>query len=157
MMKKFWDKVHVGSPEQCWPAKGTPEKSGYVHVKVDGRAYYAHRFAYFIAVGDIPDGHVVRHRCNNSVCCNPAHLLSGTQAQNNADTRASGHAKIGSAHHWAKMTETKVVEALFAHYTEGRSIKDLAEAYDLDYSTMWAILTGRQWKHVYDFVMAEIR
>jgi len=33
----------------------------------------------------IPDGHVVRHRCDNPPCINPEHLITGTQGQNIQD------------------------------------------------------------------------
>lgn len=133
----------------CWQHVNKPMPSGYVQVSMNGKTYLAHRLAYFLAVGDIPDGHVVRHMCNNPSCCNPAHLETGTQADNNADTRAAGRNKFGSAHHNAKLTEVQVVEILLAHHRDGESIASLARRFDFDYSAMWEIVSGRRWKHVY--------
>ncbi len=40
------------------------------------------RFAYAQFVGPIPDGWSVHHKCNNRICCNPAHLQALTQREN---------------------------------------------------------------------------
>lgn len=50
--------------------------------------YKAHRLAYELFVGPIPDGHVVRHACDNPRCINPAHLITGTQRDNVLDAVA---------------------------------------------------------------------
>lgn len=62
----------------CW-VYGPP----FTYGQIDGRA--AHRVAYERWVGPIPDGHVVRHRCDNPPCINPEHLITGTQGQNIQD------------------------------------------------------------------------
>lgn len=44
--------------------------------------YRAHRVAYILTKGDIPDGLLILHSCGNRRCCNPAHLRQGTQSEN---------------------------------------------------------------------------
>jgi len=91
---RFWDRIDTSG--DCWLWTGGTFKNGYGMVamgrKPDGRAVngYAHRIAYGLINGPIPDGLVVRHRCDNPPCCNPDHLLIGTQAENIADAQRQG-------------------------------------------------------------------
>jgi hypothetical protein len=59
---------------------------------------YAHRRALELATGQsIPAGQLVRHSCDNPPCCNPAHLSTGTHADNAADMVARGRSTRGRA------------------------------------------------------------
>jgi hypothetical protein len=86
--------LHV-SPEPntgCWLWTGALNNMGYGRLKVggrDGKSVYAHRVAYQLFVGPIPDGKVLDHRCSNTWCCNPAHLDPTSQADNVRRGRAS--------------------------------------------------------------------
>lgn len=72
---------------QCWPM---PNNKGYGMVRVDGRLDTAHRVAYSITKGEIPEGLVVRHDCDNPPCFNPAHLFVGTHQDNVDDKEKKG-------------------------------------------------------------------
>lgn len=87
----FWAKVDRRGPDECWPWLGYIDRDGYGHfaVPADGRQddTPAHRYAYTIAVGPIPDGHQIDHTCHTRAvktctgnatcahrrCCNPRH------------------------------------------------------------------------------------
>lgn len=55
----------------------------------------AHRFAWELTNGPIPDGMNVLHACDNRACCNPAHLFLGTQKDNMIDMHAKGRGAKG--------------------------------------------------------------
>lgn len=117
-------KLFQGNPGECWrlpDGVATPNGNGYVRIHVDRERWFAHRLAYTIFVGPIPEGLVVDHVCHNKdgscpggptclhrQCVNPAHLEAVTQAVNalrglspaaaNArrDTCSQGHPLVAS-------------------------------------------------------------
>lgn len=75
--------VHDGS--QTLPRGMKPGSLGYTQTGYRGGREMTHRLMYLLAVGAIPAGHVVSHRCDNPPCCNPAHLKAATELENSAD------------------------------------------------------------------------
>lgn len=76
-----------------WTA-GTSE--GYGTFTIDGRTYRAHRVAYRYFVGEIPEGLMILHSCDNRLCVNPDHLSAGTALDNTRDMIAKGRDKFAS-------------------------------------------------------------
>lgn len=82
---RFWDKVDRRGRRECWPWLAYRRPSGHGRLKWDGRTESAYRVAFLLSVGPIPAGALVRHRCGNAWCVNPAHLELGDYADNGAD------------------------------------------------------------------------
>lgn len=85
---RFWSKVRVGRPGVCWPwQEKSRNEFGYGIFRAPGDIglVKAHRFAWMQANGHLHPDVVIRHKCDNPPCCNPAHLLAGTQQDNISD------------------------------------------------------------------------
>jgi len=78
---KFWASIDRTS-DDCWLWKGCRNSSGYGTVFFDGKSQGAHRVAYTLKHGSIPDGTEIDHLCRNRACCNPAHLEAISHAEN---------------------------------------------------------------------------
>lgn len=98
--ERFWAKVDKAGPDDCWlwtGGKGGTAKHvyGIFRLSAGGKTYCAHRFAYELTHGEIPDGMEVdhRHTCSK-LCVNPAHLRLATGKQNKENLRG-GHGRSG--------------------------------------------------------------
>ena len=98
LAERFWPKVDVRGPDECWPWRATQWR-GYGKIGIGGATgtdVRAHRVSWEIHNGPIPAGMLVCHRCDAPSCVNPAHLFLGTQRDNMADMLAKGrHAHAG--------------------------------------------------------------
>lgn len=81
--EKFW--ARVARSDGCWLWTGGTGPRGYGVVRYQGAAFRAHRLAWILTHGPIPEGLFVCHHCDNPPCCNPAHLFLGTGADNMRD------------------------------------------------------------------------
>lgn len=73
-------------PELCWPwTAHLGGRDGRGYMTLDGRRRLAYHIVYEIFNGPIPEGIKIRHTCDNPACCNPKHLVPGTQGDNEND------------------------------------------------------------------------
>lgn len=77
--ERFW--ALVTKTETCW-IFGRLKPNGYGAFSAYGHSATAHRFAYELMVGPIPDGLSIDHLCRRPACVNPAHLEAVTQWEN---------------------------------------------------------------------------
>lgn len=83
---KFIDMPTDGNPKPCWPwLAGTGGKDGRGYFSAKGVKWLSYRLVYTLIHGVIPDGQMVRHKCDNKLCCNPYHLELGSQSDNEND------------------------------------------------------------------------
>lgn len=91
--ERFWLKADMtGGPDACWPWLAGRYRTGYGTIHINQRPRQAHRVAYELAVGPIPDGLTIDHLCRNRLCVNPAHLEPATLTVN--VLRGSGPASL---------------------------------------------------------------
>lgn len=80
-LERFKTKIMVAS-DGCHLWMGYRHLKGYGGTHVGGKAVYAHRLAWQIANGPIPEGMVIDHICRVRCCVNPRHLRLVTNRQN---------------------------------------------------------------------------
>lgn len=85
---RFWSAVDRSG--DCWLWMKSRGRGGYGRFSVHSGHSPAHRVAYELAKGEIPDGLLVCHSCDNPPCVNPAHLWLGTQVTNAIDMASKG-------------------------------------------------------------------
>ena len=93
--QRFWAKVNKSGPNGCWEWTGALSR-GYGSIGVTGYLQQgAHRIAYLILVGQIPERMHLDHLCRNPKCVNPAHLEPVTSRENTL--RGVGHPAVNAA------------------------------------------------------------
>lgn len=145
--EKFWARVSVFNG--CWLWTGAVDSRGYGHLAWHGKNARAHRVAFELQHGQIPKGvgyhgTVVMHVCDNKLCCNPAHLVLGTHADNMADMKAKGRRKTinaGAKNGRAKLTSEQV-QAIRA---DKRGKRTIAPEYGISPAQVQRVRLGKQW------------
>lgn len=163
-IERVWSYVdRSGGPDACWLWKGSVN-GGYGRLSMGWkRMVYAHRFAYFIETGIDPGALEVLHRCDQMLCCNPAHLFLGTQKDNMHDASIKGRMKWGPNHlrrtdpsiirrgedAWcAKLTESDVIEMRTLWNTGCYTQIELGKMFGLASTNVSKIVRRLLWKHV---------
>ena len=101
---RFWSKVRVSSPADCWEWVGGKTRDGYGLVGIQnselvGKFTVAHRLSWYLHNGPIPTDTLVCHRCDNPPCCNPDHLFLSDRSGNMRDAYEKGRLHMDRA--WA--------------------------------------------------------
>lgn len=156
VLERFWAKVDIRGPDECWPwiANRLPKGYGQFY-PTKGNGVLAHRFSYSLAnPKENIEGKQVRHTCDNPPCCNPSHLLSGTNKDNVQDMLRRGRVNRsprihGEAHYRCKLTLEQVTD-IRIRYTPGCRINGcnaMAREFKVGVSTVHSILIGNSWKY----------
>ena len=171
---RFTRKITKTSTCWLWTGARVSERTyGIVHRS--GKNRLAHRWAWELAYGPIPDGQCVCHRCDNPPCVRPAHLFLGTKAENTYDRHAKQRDAVGERNgsrthpellprgrdHWrhrkphlaatgqrhgmAKLTDGDVL-AIRARSSEQRKL--VAAEYGVSRSLISQIVLRQIWRHL---------
>jgi len=85
--ERFWGKVDKS--KECWLWLGATTE-GYGQFGIGRKNVHAHRFAYEVTYGKIPEGLFILHKCDNPSCVRPDHLFCGTNQENMQDAYDKG-------------------------------------------------------------------
>jgi len=120
---------------------------GYGQVRRSGRLIGAHRVAYEDAYGPIPAGESVLHRCDQSLCVNPAHLFLGSQDDNMADRNAKRRQAVGERVGTSRLTADQVRE-IRDRASRGERPVDLGPLFGIRRQTVSQIVNRTRWRHL---------
>ncbi len=126
---------------------------GYKHPNGYGgmNGGYAHRLAWRIFRGEIPQGLCVLHHCDNPSCVNPAHLWLGTKGDNARDRNGKGRGKayggVGENCPQAKLCKKDVIR-IKQMLKSGISRSSIGKSYGVGYGTIYNISVGKSWSHI---------
>lgn len=159
LAERFWAKVQRG--DGCWLWTASLGTAGYGQIGGAGRGsrpLQAHRVAWELIFGPIPEGQWVLHRCDNKRCVRPDHLFLGDVGANNRDMYAKGRAaaqvaperviRRGIAHHKAKLTDAQVVEIRRLYGSGDADQPTLAKYFGVRQSTIGRIVRRQNWTHI---------
>lgn len=147
--KRFFAKVKINEETGCHEWTAHRHTFGYGGFKLNGKSYGAHRIAWVIANGPIPEGMCICHKCDNPCCVNHEHLFLGTHSDNMADKARKGRCpkmpnQKGEKHYQHRLSKKDVLKI--------RSMKEtyatIAKMYGVSKSAIQHIKTKRTWKHI---------
>lgn len=145
----------VNPKSGCWEWQGY-KRNGYgrtiIGSRKDGtrKSVAAHRIAYEVWNGEIPEGYEVCHKCDNPSCINPDHLFVGTRQDNIDDRERKGRnvVKIGEEQARSKLTKKTVKDARWERACKGTPFQQLADRYGVSKKTMQNAIKGVTWRCV---------
>lgn len=147
----FWDRVNKNGPivyphlTACWIWTGSKVKKGYgvwSHPSNSYQSMLAHRFVWTITYGEIPEGVLVLHKCDNPPCVNPSHLFLGSYVDNVQDCIRKGRFSYSK-----KITEAQVREIRELRRA-GALLREIAAKFQVTRGNISMVLSGKIWGHV---------
>jgi hypothetical protein len=149
---KFLANIEIGAPTDCWLWRAGRFSNGYGQFRVGARKVRAHRAYYERVVGPVPDGLILRHSCDNPLCCNPEHLDPGTHAENAQDREMRGRGvhitpspQPGAGNPAAKLTASDVLR-IRTMVARGDRQSAVAAQLGISQSQVGNIARGACWK-----------
>lgn len=151
---RFWSFVDKNGPNGCWlwtgthlPARENRLPYGRFRVYKPRVMIHAHRMAWILTHGTIPQGMSVLHHCDNPACVNPAHLFLGTHIDNMADAAKKNRNIWGERSSFAKLTPSDV-RKIRELSQNGFSNKELGRMFKIDEWHVIRIVKRISWKRL---------
>lgn len=138
--RKRFEGSYIIADNDCWIWKAQAANFGkYGRFTVDGLRLWAHRVAWIMENGPIPEGLVVCHSCPIKACVRPDHLYLGTHKENMQDM-------LGDSPRGRKPTLT--AQQVILIRTSPKTVTELAAELGASYQVVHAALYGLSWKHL---------
>lgn len=151
IVAKFWRKVNVGDPDDCWEWSGGRSRLGYGRYRIGPNFVLAHRLSIAIATGIVPERMMALHGCDNPPCVNPGHLRWGSAAENSRDCKDRGRLhrwrgqRAGSRNPKAKLSPDDVCDIRSSYIPFRNGAYQLARQYGVSKRTIRDIIQRKTW------------
>lgn len=139
--ERFWRRVNKSEGDGCWLWQAACHDTGY-----GAFDEAAHRMAWRLTYGPIPDNLFVLHKCDVRRCVRPDHLYLGTPRDNIRDMIQRGRALHRELHPSAKLNWQAVNDIRKRYATGGVSAKVLAKDYGVSSGTIYWIVNNKIWQ-----------
>ena len=137
--ERFWDKVDIKSKDDCWIWLASNSGNRYGKYKNNKKFYQAHRYAWILTNGSIPDDVLVLHKCDNGFCVNPNHLYLGSQSDNMRDRSLRYKGRTGPS---CKVDIEDIVYMKSAIYNKRMTQAELARLFGISPRYVGDLVTG---------------
>ena len=138
--------AYIVTANDCWECVShTKDKAGYPVITRMGRFWRLSRYIYTISKGEIPDGLLILHACDNPKCMNPDHLSAGTSAENSRDMTQKGRQAKGEDNGGGVKLDENKVRAI---RSDERSLQSIANDYGVSKKLILLVKQRRNWRHV---------
>ncbi len=144
----FWAKVETKSNDECWNWRGSTTRDGYGTFTMNYKTHLTHRLAWELRNGKIPKGKYLLHKCDNRKCCNPNHLILGTQQENVNDMIKKGRQKSLKRGGKKNLTDDEVRDIKTLYSSKKYTQEQLSEIYGVSRMQISLIILGKSHAHV---------
>lgn len=151
-LQEWRDKINeikIVTPSGCWECNFKPKSNGYVAIGIKGSVKSAHRAAYEVFVGEIPNGLLACHKCDNRKCFNPEHIFIGTYKDNMQDASLKKRTLHGFKNKMARLSPEDFVK-LRELRLSGLSYRKCANRLGISTCAAWKFLVGDSYKYDQD-------
>lgn len=146
----FWAKVDKRGPDECWPWIGyVRPSSGHGFTSYKSKCVHASRKAWILTHGWPGVNLSVLHRCDNCLCCNPAHMYLGTRADNMIDRWARTPAAERGQRNRSRVLFDTQIDELFVMRANGKTLQQCADHFHVHIATICRYITERKRQKLY--------
>ncbi len=147
--KKHYEKHVIRNEEGCWGWTGYKNSKGYGQVIWSRKQITTARFSWILHNGDIPEGLLACHHCDNPSCSRIDHIFLGSIKDNAQDKVKKGRCNLpkGEKHHASILTDDEVRE-IKKLLEQGESNKNLSRMFYVPIGIINCIRIGKTYKHI---------
>ena len=153
---RLLNRFNVNSCSGCWEFMGRRYEFGSGKLTLYGsdgiyRSVLVHRLMYELAYGEIPEGKLVLHKCDNPPCGNPEHLFIGTQLDNVRNMISKGRGYDHHKRHYSPkfLSDYEVADIRWLASAGDVTQQEIAYAYNVSGAQISRIINKKRCMYIY--------